>query len=630
VYIRTYSRWQESLNRRETWEETVSRYVDFIEKERGDKIPKKVLAKTKQFITELKVMPSMRGLWAAGEAAAKDNVTMYNCAFDSVDSIESFSECLYVLMCGTGYGFSVENKYISKLPVVQKLTSQGSGVFSIDDSKEGWADSLKVLMQNLYEGKDIQFDYGKLRPKGAKLKTMGGRSSGPEPLITLHNFIREVFANAQGRQLTDIECHDIMCQIAEIVVVGGVRRSSEISLSDLNSQNMRDAKTGNFPLRRFMANNSAVYLEKPTATEFLKEWSALASSGSGERGIFNLGGVRKTAPERRDSNLIAGTNPCGEIALRPKQFCNLTEVVVRKEDDLDDLLEKVECATWLGVIQSSFTKFPYLRKKWKQNCDEERLLGVSLTGQMDNPAIMTPDNLKALKNRAQKVAKKAAKIMDVNYSTAITTGKPSGTVSQLTNSASGCHVRYSPYYIRRYRISATDPLCKMLREQNIPMSPEVGQRQIEKDKNGQLKEVKGWSEDKVSTWVIEFPIKSPEGSMTRHNVDAIQQLEHYKMVQTNWCEHNQSVTIYVKDEEWFEVGNWVYKNWDYVNGVSFLPYDGGTYELAPYQEITKKEYEELEKSFPEIDYSQLARFEQEDNTQGSQSYSCVGDKCELK
>jgi ribonucleoside-diphosphate reductase alpha chain len=625
VYLRTYSRWLEEFSRRENWEETVDRYINFIVHERGDRIPPKVIKKMKQFISELKVMPSMRALWTAGNAAKIDNTCMYNCAFQAVDSIHSFSECLYILMCGTGYGFSVENKYINKLPVVPILSSRGAGTVVIEDSKKGWADSLKILIENLYKGQDIDFDYSKIRKKGERLMTMGGRASGPEPLITLHSYVREVFSSAQGRKLKDIECHDIMCQIAEIVVVGGVRRSSEISLSDLNSEDMRNAKTGTFPLRRFMSNNSAVYTKKPDAVEFLKEWAALANSGSGERGIFNLDAVKKTAPERRASELIAGTNPCGEIALRSMEFCNLSEVVIRSEDDLDDLMQKVECATWIGAIQSTFTKFPYLRKKWKQNCEQERLLGVSLTGQMDNPSLMTKDNLIALKKKAIKVAKIAAKHLDINLSVSITTGKPSGTVSQLVDCASGCHVRYSPYGIRRYRISSTDPLFSMLKDQKVPMSPEVGQREYE---NG--KQIKGWSEDKVNTWVLEFPFKSPEGSMTRHDVNAIQQLEHYKTVQSHWCEHNQSCTIYVKENEWFEVGNWVYENFDYINGVSFLPYDGGNYELAPYEEIDKKTYVELLQKFPNIDYTDLARYESEDRTEGAKNYACVGDKCELK
>ena len=625
VYIRTYSRWVEELQRRETWTETVDRYISFIEDERGEKIPTKVIKKIREKITNLEVMPSMRALWSAGEAARRDNTCMYNCSFLAADSIASFSECLYILMCGTGVGFSVERKYVNKLPVVAEATGEGDGVYIISDDKKGWAESLKILMQSLYKGHDIQFDYSKIRPKDARLKVMGGRASGPEPLMKLHLFVREVFAKAQGRKLTSLECHDIMNEIAEIVVSGGVRRSSQISISDLDDTEMRDAKIYPFPNRRFMANNSAIFYKKPTAIEFLQEWASLAASGSGERGIFNIMAAKKNAPARRDADQIAGLNPCAEIMLRLLGFCNLSEVVIKEGDDLDDLMEKVETAVWIGVIQATFTKFPYLRRKWKQNCEEEMLLGVSLTGQLDNPSLMTKDNLIALKKKAIKVAKKASKIMGVNCPVAITTGKPSGTVSQLVNCASGAHPRYSHYNIRRYRISSTDPLFKMLKDQGVPMSPEVGQRKVE---NG--KKVKGWSEDKVYTWVLEFPQKSPDNAIVRDDMTAIQQLEHYKTVQTNWCEHNQSITIYVRDNEWFEVGNWVYKNWDIINGVSFLPYDGGRYELAPYEEIDKQTYNKLLKSFPQIDYSQLSKYEMEDNTQGSKSYACVGDKCELK
>lgn len=621
VYVRSYARWVDELKKREAWVETVDRYIEFIEKERGDLVPSKVLRKIREYLLKLEVMPSMRAVWTAGDAARRDNTCMYNCAFQAVDSIHAFSECLYILMCGTGYGFSVEKKYVNKLPTIKPLDSSGAGVYVVSDDKKGWADSLKILLENLYKGTDVDFDYSQIRPKGAKLKTMGGRASGPEPLITLHNYVREIFANAQGRKLTPLECHDIMCQIAEIVVVGGVRRSSEISLSDLDDSEMRNAKMGTFPLRRYMANNSAVYLVKPTAVDFLYEWAALAGSGSGERGIFNLEAVRNTAPKRRIADLIVGVNPCAEITLRSMQFCNLSEVVVKATDDLDDLMEKVECATWIGVIQSTFTKFPYLRRKWKQNCEEERLLGVSLTGQMDNPDIMTKDNLVALKKKAIKVARKASKVMGINMPTAITTGKPSGTVSQLVDCASGCHVRYAPFYIRRYRISATDPLFKMLRDQGVPVVPEVGQRPSD---------MKNWSEDKVSTWVVEFPIASPKKSLTRHDVSAIDQLGHYKLVQQNWCEHNQSCTIYVRDDEWFSVGNWVYHNWEFINGVSFLPYDGGNYELAPYEEVDEETYNKLLKSFPEIDYSKLSDYELEDNTEGAKTYGCVGDLCELK
>jgi len=614
VYVRTYSRWIESLSRRETWPETVDRYINFLDTQRGEIITQKVLKKIKKYMLSFDVMPSMRAVWASGPAANQDNTTIFNCAFAEMDSIESFAECLYILMCGTGFGFSVTKEAIEKLPVIPIFSvSPDPEIIVIEDSKKGWADSLKILLTRLYSGKcNIHFDYSKIRPEGARLMTMGGRASGPDPLRRLHEFISHMFASAQGRKLTSLEVHDICNKIAEIVVVGGVRRSSQISLSDLTDEEMRSAKNPPFPPHRFMANNSAIYDKKPDAVTFLKEWASLASSGSGERGIFNLAGAKTKAPKRRDTSLIRGTNPCAEIMLRDKEFCNLSEVVIKANDDVDTLLDKVETATWIGVIQATFTHFPYLRKKWKQNCDEERLLGVSLTGQMDNPELLVPDVLKALKRKALKVAKHASDKLGIPMPAAVTCVKPSGTVSQLVNSASGLHARHSDYYIRRYRISANDPLFAMLRDQSVPLKPEVGQ-----------------NFENATTWVVEFPIKSPEDCVTRNDVTAIEQLEHYKKLQENWCEHNASATIYVKDSEWFEVGNWVYRNWEYINGVSFLPHDGGIYELAPYEEITKEEYEKLIKNFPKIDYSQLSKYELEDNTQGSQALACVAGICEI-
>ena len=441
---------------------------------------------------------------------------------------------------------------------------------------------------------------------------MGGRASGPQPLVKLHDFIRETMHNAQGRKLTTLEAHDICNQIAEIVVVGGVRRSSQISLSDLNDKEMRHAKEWPFPIKRAMANNSAIFRDKPSAGQFLNEWAQLALSGTGERGIFNLNAAQSKAPSRRYSPLIQGTNPCGEIMLRDMEFCNLSEVVVRADDNLDTLLDKVETATWLGVIQSSFTYFPYLRKEWKKNCDVEALLGVSLTGQMDNPSLLTSEALNALKSRVLRISRKASSIMGTKMPAATTCVKPSGTVSQLVDSASGVHPRYSEYYIRRYRISGRDPLFKLMKDSGIKANPEVGQ-----DKKN------------ATTWVLEFPVKSPEGCITRKDVTALDQLSHYKNLQHNWCEHNASMTVYVRDDEWFEVGNWVYQNWDIINGVSFLPYDGGHYELAPYEEIDVHSYERLIKTLPLIEYSKLSKYELEDNTQGKQELACSGDKCDI-
>ena len=612
IYKRTYSRWIEEENRREDWPETIERFISFIISERPD-IPEKTVNKIRKYMSEFAVMPSMRFLWAAGPAAKFDNTCIYNCSFAKINTVEAFAECLYILMCGTGFGFSVEKEEVDKLPVIPVIKSgRGLDTIPIFDSKAGWADSVKMLMNNLYDGQNIYFDYSLIRLEGARLNTMGGRASGPAPLIKLHDFIRETMHNAQGRKLTTLEAHDICNQIAEIVVVGGVRRSSQISLSDINDKDMRHAKEWPFPIKRAMANNSAIFREKPTAAEFLKEWAALALSGTGERGIFNLDAAQKKAPSRRYAPLIQGTNPCGEIMLRDMEFCNLSEVVVRAEDDLDTLLDKVETATWLGVIQSSFTYFPYLRESWKKNCDVEALLGVSLTGQMDNPSVLTSEALAALKSRVLRISRKASTILGTKMPAATTCVKPSGTVSQLVDSASGVHPRYSQHYIRRYRISANDPLFKLMVDSGIKANPEVGQ-----DKKT------------ASTWVLEFPVKAPEDCITRKDVTALDQLKHYKNLQHNWCEHNASMTVYVRDDEWFEVGNWVYQNWDIINGVSFLPYDGGHYKLAPYEEIDARTYERLIKKLPIINYTDLSQYENSDNTQGKAEYACVGDKCEI-
>ena len=613
IYKRTYSRWIEQEGRREEWPETIERFIDFLISKRGKNIPEKTIRKIRKYMTEFAVMPSMRFLWSSGPAAEKDNTVIYNCSFAKLNCVEAFAECLHILMCGTGFGFSVEAEEVEKLPSIPEIKS-GKDIARvvIEDSREGWADSVKILMNSLYEGQNLYFDYSQLRPEGARLSTMGGRSSGPQPLIKLHDFLRETMHNAQGRKLTTLECHDIANQIAEIVVAGGVRRSSQISLSDLDDEDMRHAKDWPFPIRRAMANNSAIYRDQPTAADFLVEWGVLAKSGSGERGIFNLKSAQNQAPSRRYAPLIQGTNPCGEIMLRDMEFCNLSEVVVREDDDLDTLLDKVETATWLGVLQSTFTDFPYLRKEWSKNCGVERLLGVSLTGQMDNPSLMNSEVLKALKSRVIRISRKASTALGVNMPVATTCVKPSGTVSQLVDSASGCHPRYSQYYIRRYRISATDPLFKMLKAQGVPCQPENGQ-----------------DAETATTWVFEFPVKSPDGCLTRKDVTAMEQLKHYKNLQLNWCEHNASMTVYVKEDEWFEVGNWVYKNWDIINGVSFLPYDGGHYELAPYEEIDHYTYESLIKKFPDINYDELSQYELEDETQGSHEYACVGDKCDI-
>lgn len=652
VYVRTYSRWIEEQGRRENWPETVKRYIDFVTKHLGEKIPPKVLRKVEENLLSFSVMPSMRFLWAAGAPAEQDNTTIYNCSFAAVDTPLSFSEALYILMCGTGYGFSVENKHVRQLPEVPKSIFPTGEIHVVEDSRIGWAESVRLLINALYSGQDIDMDYNKVRPAGARLKTMGGRSSGPGPLAQLHSFIKETFNAARGRKLTSLECHDIMNEIAQIVVVGGVRRSSEISLSDLDDEFMRGAKSGNFPVRRYMANNSAVYNTKPDIVTFMKEWTALIASGSGERGICNLEAAKAMAPKRRDNSLISGANPCFEILLRSQEFCNLSEVVARADDDIDTMLEKIETATWAGIIQACFTNFPYLSKKWKENCEEERLLGVSITGQFDAPHLFTKEALKAYKSKAIKVAKKASDIMEISMPAAITCVKPSGTVSQLVDSSSGLHPRFSKYYIRRYRIAAVDPLFRMIRDQGLPVSPENGQRKQDyvkafkayeaaqdcADELTAMREAKGicpffdntgWTADKVNTWIVSFPVAAPKNAITVEDVSAIEQLEHYKKIQKNWCEQNASITVYVKPEEWLKVGDWVFTNWDIVNGISFLPVSEHVYEQAPYEKITKEEYDKMAKTFPKIDYSELGKYETEDNTEGAKSLACAGGACEI-
>lgn len=660
VFYRTYSRWQDDLGRRETWEEAVNRYFEYFQKKFGDKVPAKVFKKAKKNTLEMGAMPSMRAFWTAGPALDASHVAGYNCCYLSMKDLRSPVELFYILMCGTGVGFSVEHTYISRMPEVKRQSGAGAGIHVIQDSKEGWADSLFAGLSAWFAGLDIEFDYTKVRARGTRLKTMGGRASGPEPLKELHSTVKTIVLGAQGRKLKSIEWLDIGNKIAEVVVVGGVRRSSEITFSDLSDNDIRDAKDfskGVFPIHRYMSNNSAVYWGKPDAVTFLREWTALAASGAGERGIFNASNATAQAPRRKsyytdgsktdqprtfahEKRLGFRCNPCGEILLRDSQFCNLTEVVVRKDDTFASLSDKVKSSVWLGAMQSCLTDFPYLRPEFKINCEEERLLGVSLTGQMDNPKLLTAERLSDLREIAIEEAEKACKALGINMSVAITTGKPSGTVSQLVDSASGAHTRFAKYYIRRVRISATDPLCRMLKSQGVPMMPENDQGPIKVDKEraklvamGRSEEearvlIPDWNESQVDTWVISFPEKAPEGALTRNDMTAIEQLEWYKIVRTNWCEHNQSITVYVRDEEWLKVGSWVYDNFDHISGVSFLPYDGGHYQQAPYESVTKEEYLRLKSEFPEVVYSELSKFELEDNTTGAQSYACTAAGCE--
>jgi ribonucleoside-diphosphate reductase alpha chain len=610
VYYRSYARWRDDLRRRETWEETVTRTVDFLKEERPQ-VPEKVYKKIKKYMLDFSVLPSMRLVWTAGQAARKNNVSIFNCTYAPIIDWKSFSEALFFLMSGCGFGYSVLYKHINQLPSIQPR--KGRIEFAtVEDSREGWADSVYFLLAKLSQGIDISFDYGALRKRGARLKTFGGRSSGPEPLAVLHQFIRDVFSSAQGRQLRSMECLDILCQIAETTVAGGTRRSSEICLFDINDSKMMHAKDWPFPQRRSMCNISYILEKEPTSAEFLKIWSDMANSRTGEPGFFNLAAAKARAPKRRNAELIEGVNPCGEAALSAWTACCLSSVVLREDDDLDDVFNKIETAVWIGIIQTTFTNFSYLRPEWKTNIERERLLGVSLSGQYDAHHLVSFDNLSAMKAKAIKVAKRAAKMMNINMPSAITLVKPEGTASQLVDSSSGIHPRFAKYYIRRYRISSHDPLCKFLADQGLVLTPDVGQ-----------------NPENVSTYVVEFPTKSPENSKTVKDVSALDQLFHYNKVMDSWCEHNASCTIYIKDEEWFEVGNWVYKNWSNVIGLTFMPYDGGVYELAPFEEISQEEYEKRIKIFPILDYSLLSEYETDDNTTGAKTLACAGDRCDV-
>jgi len=567
----------------------------------------------------LEVMPSMRAMMTAGPALDRDNTAGYNCSYLPVDDPKSFDEAMYILLCGTGVGFSVERQYVSNLPEVPELFYSDT-VVVVKDSKEGWAKAFRQVLALLWAGEIPKWDVSRVRPAGARLKTFGGRASGPAPLVELFNFAITTFKNAQGRKLSSVECHDLMCFIGQIVVVGGVRRSAMISLSNLSDDRMRHAKSGQWwetASWRALANNSVSYTEKPDMETFMREWTALVESKSGERGIFNREASKKQAEkyDRRDPNYDFGTNPCSEIILRPYQFCNLTECVVRATDTIDDLERKVRLATILGTIQSSYTKFPYLRKVWANNTEEERLLGVSLTGIMDNP-LMTSANaglektLEHLRNVAVATNAEWADRLGIPHSTAISCVKPSGTVSQLVDSASGIHARHSPYYVRTVRGDNKDPLTQFMKDKGVPNEPCV---------------MKG-----DTTTVFSFPVKSPEGAVTRNDMTAIEQLETWLTYQRHWCEHKPSVTISVRDSEWMEVGAFVYKHFDEMSGVSFLPHSDHTYQQAPYQDCSKEEYEELLSTMPKnIDWSELSQYEDEDNTAGSQTMACSGDTCEI-
>ena len=602
---------------REDWSETVERYMDNVVRPKiGDDT---YVNSIRDAILNLEVMPSMRAMMTAGPALERDNTAGYNCSYLPVDDPKSFDEAMFILLCGTGVGFSVERQYISKLPEVPTLF-QSDTTIVVKDSKEGWAKAFRQLLALLWAGEIPQWDISLVRPAGARLKTFGGRASGPAPLVDLFNFVIKVFKDAQGRKLSSIECHDIMCKIGEVVVVGGVRRSAMISLSNLSDDRMRHAKSGawweNDP-QRALANNSVSYTEKPDAISFMREWMSLVESGSGERGIFNREAAKKQASkfDRRDPDWDFGTNPCSEIILRPYQFCNLTEVVVRATDTIEDLERKIRIATILGTVQSAYTKFPYLRKVWQRNTEEERLLGVSLTGIMDNRLLTTKNKgldktLEHLRKISVAVNDSWADRLGIPKSAAITCVKPSGTVSQLVDSASGIHPRHSNYYIRTVRGDNKDPLTSFMKEQGIPNEPDV----MKPD----------------ATTVFSFPIKAPNGAIVTEDLSAIEQLETWLIYQRHWCEHKPSITVNVRKDEWLSVGAFVHEHFDEMSGVSFLPYNEHTYQQAPYQEIGQHDYKTLLGLMPKaIDWAKLSEYEKEDTTSSSQTFACTGDVCEI-
>jgi len=620
VYYRTYSRWIPKEGRRETWIETIDRYMDFMHENLGDKLKDKEYEEVREAILKQEVMPSMRLLWGAGDAARKSNVVGYNCSYIAPTKLQDFGEIMYLSMCGAGVGYSAESQTVQQLPQIKRQTGKKHPKHIVEDSKEGWADAFVLALKTWYSGGDVEFDYLKVRPSGARLKTMGGKASGPEPLMSLMDFAKEKILAKQGRRLSNLDVHDLVCKIGEIVVSGGVRRTALISLSDLDDEGIRHAKDGQFYLtdpQRMMANNSAVYWDKPTNTEFLDEWVALMKAGSGERGIFNRGGVRTQLPERRWKVFekkweMSGCNPCGEIILASKQFCNLSEIVARSHDTEATLLRKARLAAIIGTYQSTLTNFPYLSKEWKQNCEEERLLGVSITGQWDAKGVRDEKVMRKLRDEAVKTNKEYAKRFGINQSTSVTCVKPSGTVSQLVDASSGMHPRHSKYYIRRIRISANDGLFQMLKDQGVPFNPEVGQ-----------------SAESANTYVIDFPVKAPGGSVFKDDMTALQQLEYWKMVKENFTEHNPSVTISVGNDEWVAVANWLYGNWEIIGGLSFLPRNDHVYKLAPYEPINKEQYEELAKRFEGIDYSKIVTYEKTDETQGAKELACMGGTCEI-
>lgn len=625
IHLSRYSRWLEEENRRETWEETVNRYFHFFDghlKENTKcKLDKATREELRQAILNLEIMPSMRSLMTAGEALERDHTAGYNCSYVAVNRVRAFDEILYILMCGTGVGFSVERQYVDKLPTIAEQFTDSDTTIIVQDSKAGWAKAYKELVSLLIGGQVPKWDVSKVRASGARLKTFGGRASGPQPLVDLFRFTVDTFKRSAGRKLTSIECHDIVCKVAEVVVVGGVRRSALISLSNLTDERMRDAKTGAWweaNPQRALANNSVVYSERPEIGTFMEEWVSLYKSKSGERGIFNRAAAQKQTAklgDRRDATYQFGTNPCSEIILRDRQFCNLTEVVVRVEDTVETLTRKCRLAAILGTWQASLTNFPYLSSEFTKNCEEEALLGVSLTGILDNHIMRgeSQDDIAVLLADLKKVAITTnlewAKKLGINAAAAITCVKPSGTVSQLVDAASGIHARHNEYYVRTVRADRKDPLCQMMMDKGFPAEPDVTKP------------------DHVM--VFSFPMKAV-GSVTRNDMSALDHLELWLTYQKYWCEHKPSITVTVREEEWMEVGAWVYKHFDEVSGISFLPHSDHSYRQAPYQDCTKEEYEALLLKIPtNVDWSELKNYEKVDTTSGTQTFACTGDKCEL-
>ncbi len=618
IHKSKYARYLPEEHRRETWKETCSRYVAFMSTKTGDKISPRKWSQLENAINRHEIMPSMRALMTAGPALERDNVAGYNCAYVPVDDRRVFDEIMYILMCGTGVGFSVERRYIERLPIVaEEFFDDGTTTIHVADSRIGWATAYRKLVTLLYDGLIPTMDYSNIRPEGERLKIFGGRASGPGPFKNLSEYTINLFQHAKGRRLNELECHDLICKIAEVIVCGGVRRSALISLSNVTSDRLRNAKTGQWYVadaHRALANNSSVYTERPDLGMFLKEWTSLIQSKSGERGIFSRYACDRSLPDRRESGYEWGCNPCSEIVLRPRQFCNLTEVVARPEDTKEDLKRKIELATILGTVQSTLTDFKYLGKKWKDNCEEERLLGVSITGIMDCPLLHTwnegsgelKDLLEELRDHAITTNKKWAKVLGVRPSAAITCVKPSGTVSQLVGSSSGIHPRFSRHYIRRVRNDIKDPVSQALVDAGVPYAVDV---------------------TNPNQYVFEFPIKSPSKCVTVDDLSALRQLELWQLYDAHWCEHKPSVSIYVREDEWLSVGDWVYKHFDTISGISFFPHEDNVYKQAPYEKITKEEYNYRMDGFPiEINFDFK---EDEDITTSSQELACQGGQCEL-